>query len=157
MACLPSSPTTPTGVVSAAPDTVTAEPSPTVDDGAAISTAKSTTEALATAECTPGASPSVARPKRGLDNQQKCLLTFTCPWWLQGEAGIPHQVRALLDDHGMDYSAAGLDCALAWLLIQRRVFAVHLRAWLAARMTPGHDPARILDELDYYLLSLGEA
>ena len=78
------------------------------------------------------------------------------PLVASGEAGIPHQVRALLDDHGMDYSAAGLDCALAWLLIQRRDFAVHLRAWLAARTIPGHDLARILDELDYYLLSLGE-
>jgi len=57
----------------------------------------------------------------------------------------------------MDYSAAGLDCALAWLLIQRRDLAVHLRSWLARRMTPGHDPARILDELDYYLMSLEEA
>ena len=106
----------------------------------------------ASGPCTPAASPT-----RALNDQQKCLLSFIRPWWLQGEAGITHQVRALLDDHGMDYSAAGLDCALAWLLIQRRDFAVHLRSWLAKRMTPGHDPARVLDELDYYLLSLGEA
>jgi len=101
--------------------------------------------------------PSATRLDCGLHDQQKCLLTFTRPWWLQGEAGISHQVRALLDDHGMDFSAAGLERALAWLLIQRRDIAVHLRAWLAKRTTQGLDPARILDELDYYLLSLEEA
>jgi len=151
---------TPTGeapTVGPVLETATAEPSSVAADAAATPAVEPAKETSATAEGAPAAAVPAVRPQRGLDDQQKCLLAFTRPWWLRGEASIPQQVHALVHDHGMDYSAAGLDCALAWLLIQRRDFAIHLRAWMAARMVPGHDPARVLDELDYYLLSLEEA
>jgi len=55
-----------------------------------------------------------------LNPWQATLLDLVRPHWLKGEAGISANVRALIQDHGLDYSAAALDRALAWLLLQRR-------------------------------------
>jgi len=45
--------------------------------------------------------------------RQEWLLEFMRPYWLQGEDGIPHAVRVLIHDHGMDYSPAPL--TVPWL------------------------------------------
>jgi len=89
-----------------------------------------------------------------LHPSQVTLLDFVRPHWLQGEAGIAANVRALIHDHGMDYSAAALDRALAWLLLQRRDIATYLRAWLARRMETDEDPRQILRDLSFHLLTL---
>jgi len=39
-----------------------------------------------------------------LHHRQATLLDFVHPHWLRGEAGISANVRALIHDHGMDYS-----------------------------------------------------
>jgi len=60
-------------------------------------------------------------------------------------------------DHGLDYSPAALDTALAWMLLQRRDIAAHLRHWLSARHTPERNPQQVLEQLDLHLMSLEEA
>ena len=92
-----------------------------------------------------------------LHPRQATLLDLVRPHWLQGEASIAANVRALIDEHGnhgMDYSAAALDRALAWLLLQRRDIATYLRAWLARRMEADEDPRQILCDLSFHLLAL---
>jgi len=73
------------------------------------------------------------------------------------EESIMHAVRALAFDHGMDYSAAEMDRVLAWMLLQRRDMALHLRVWLAHRSGPDRDPCRVLEELQSYRLSMEDA
>jgi len=77
--CFPSPMTTPPTPITVVSPTPMA-PS-TTDDGVVTSIVNLTGEASAFAEGASGPSPSVVR---GLDDQQKCLLTFTRPWWLQG-------------------------------------------------------------------------
>ena len=89
-----------------------------------------------------------------LHPSQATLLDFVHPHWLQGEAGIAANVRALIHEHAMDYSTAALDRALAWLLLQRRDIATYLRAWLARRMEADEDPRQILRDLNFHLLAL---
>jgi len=84
-------------------------------------------------------------------------LDFVRPYWLKGEVGISANVQALIHDHGMDYSAAALDRTLAWLLLECRDIAAHLRAWLAQRSDPGHDPHEVLRDLKFHLLALEQA
>jgi len=74
-----------------------------------------------------------------------------------GEAGISANVQALIHDHGLDYSAAALDRALAWLLLQRRDIAAYLRAWLARRNEADQDPRKVLRDLQLHLLALEQA
>jgi len=89
-----------------------------------------------------------------LHPSQATLLDLVRPHWLQGEAGIAVNVCALIHDHGLDYSAAALDRALAWLLLQRRDIATYLRAWLACRMEADEDPRQILRDPNFHLLTL---
>jgi len=74
-----------------------------------------------------------------------------------GEEGISANVHALIHDHGMDYSAAALDLAMAWLLLQRRDIAAYLRAWLARRLEAEEDPRDVLRDLNFHLLALEQA
>ena len=92
-----------------------------------------------------------------LHPSQATLLDLVRPHWLQGEAGIPANVRALTQDHGLEYSAAALDRALAWLLLQRRDIATYLRAWLARRIELDEDPRDTLRDLNFHLLTLEQS
>jgi len=85
---------------------------------------------------------------------QARVLDMIRPHWLQGEDSITHAVHALAFDQGMDYSAMEIDRALAWMLLQRRDMALHLRVWLVHRSGPDHDPRHVLEELQSYLLSI---
>jgi len=60
-------------------------------------------------------------------------------------------------DHSMDYSAATLDRALAWLLLQCRDISAHLCAWLAQRSEADLDPREVLRDLNFHLLALEQA
>ena len=103
------------------------------------------------------AAPSDVSYAPSIPPEQVHLLNLVRPYWLQGEEGISYAVHALAFDHGMDYSPAALDRALAWMLLQRRDIALHLRVWLMHRTGPDHDPHRVLEELKLHLLSLEDA
>ena len=60
-------------------------------------------------------------------------------------------------DYALDFSPEALDTAIAWMLLQRRDMAAHLRHWLSVRKTPERDPQQVLGQLDLHLLSLEEA
>jgi len=92
-----------------------------------------------------------------LNPWQATPLDFVRPHWLQEEAGISVNVQALIHDHGMDYSAAAQERALAWLLLQRQDIAVHLHAWLARRIEADQDPHEVLRDLQFHLLALEQA
>jgi len=66
-------------------------------------------------------------------------------------------VRALIHDHGLEYSAAALYRALAWLLLQRHDIATYLRAWLACRIEAAEDPRQILRDLNFHPLTLEQS
>jgi len=70
-----------------------------------------------------------------LHPDQAHALDIIRPRWLDGEA-IGHMARALVHDHGMDYSEAEMRRALAWMVLQRRDMALHLRLWLLHRTGP---------------------
>jgi len=112
-------------------------------------------EELAAAEAFMGEPEATLSPS--FHPLQAQLLEFVRPYWLQGEAGISQTVCASIHDHGMDYSAAALDRLAAWLLLQRRDIAAHLRAWLARHTGPGHNPSQVLGELQLHVMSLEEA
>ena len=103
------------------------------------------------------AAPSDVTYAPTIPPEQVRLLDLVRPYWLKGEEGISHAVHALVFDHGMDYSPATLDHILAWLLLQRRDIALHLRVWLVHRTGPDHDPHHVLEELKLHLLSLEDA
>jgi len=65
--------------------------------------------------------------------------------------------RALVHDHGMDYSEAEMRRALAWMILQHRDMALHLRLWLLHRSGPDHKPHRVLEDLLNHLLSIEDA
>ena len=89
--------------------------------------------------------------------KQKALLDLVRPLWLYGDQSVADNVRPLTLDYALDFSPEALDTAIAWMLLQRRDIAAHLRHWLSVRKTPERDPQQVLEQLDLHLLSLEEA
>jgi len=89
--------------------------------------------------------------------KQKALLDLVRPLWLYGDQSVADNVRPLSLDHALVFSPEVLDTAIAWMLLQRRDMAAHLRHWLSVRNTPERDPQQVLEQLDLHLLSLEEA
>jgi len=61
-----------------------------------------------------------------------------------------------MDDHNLDYSATEIR-ALAWMFLQRRDLALHLRVWIVHRLDSNEDARAILQALLNYLLYLENA
>ena len=79
------------------------------------------------------------------------------PLWLYGDQSVTDNVRPLSLNHALDFTPEALDTAIAWMLLQRRDIAAHLRHWLSVRKTPERDPQQVLEQLDLHLMSLEEA